>query len=511
MEQRTLAEALAERARAHPERPALLDGDDRWSYAELDTAVDRAAAGLAAVGVGRGDRVGLLAANGAGFVLALYGAWRAGAVAVPLNTATTAEEARTILADAGVAAIVADHDLREALVGIDDALDQPAEVLDSHPSAWQALAADAELAAADGALLEPDAGPAEPPAPGAPAGLALLAYTAGTTGTPRGAMLTHGHLAANHRQLDATHQRLTVDDVVLGALPMFHIYGLNVGLAYPLACGAAVRCLARFVAESSLDAVAADRVTVMLGVPPMLSAWAGRGPGERDLSALRLAACGAAPLDAAVAERFAAAFGVPVWEGYGLTETAPVLTTTAMGEAPRYGSVGRPVPDVELRLVGERDTPVRRGDPGEVLARGPNVFAGYWRDPERTRLAFTPEGFFRTRDIGYADDEGNLRLVDRKGDLIIVSGFNVYPREVEDVLVRHPAVAAAAAVGVPHERTGEAVVAHVVLRPGAEATPEELIAHSRTLLARFKCPREVVLREELPTAPTGKLMRRKLR
>ncbi|MFO8075225.1 MAG: AMP-binding protein, partial [Egibacteraceae bacterium] len=253
------------------------------------------------------------------------------------------------------------------------------------------------------------------------------------------------------------------------------------------------------------------RVTVMPGVPPMLAAWAGRGPGERDLSALRLAASGAAPLDPAVAERFAAAFGVPVWEGYGLTETAPVLTTTAMGEQPRYGSVGRPLPDVELRLVGERDTPVRRGDPGEVLARGPNVFAGYWRDPERTRRAFTPEGFFRTRDIGYADAEGNLRLVDRKGDLIIVSGFNVYPREVEDVLIRHHAVAAAAAVGVPHERTGEAVVAHVVLRPGAEATPEELIAHSRTLLARFKCPREIVLRDELPTAPTGKLMRRRLR
>ncbi|MFO8075500.1 MAG: AMP-binding protein, partial [Egibacteraceae bacterium] len=342
MEQRTLAEALAERARAHPERPALIDDEARWSYAQLDAAVDGAAAGLASVGVGRGDRVGLLAANGAGFVIALYGAWRAGAVAVPLNTATTAEEARTILADAAVAAIVVDHALREALAGIDDALDQHAEILDSDPAAWQALAADAALAAADGAPLAPDAGPAEspapdagpaespapdagsaePPAPGAPAGLALLAYTAGTTGTPRGAMLTHDHLAANHRQLDATHQRLAEGDVVLGALPMFHIYGLNVGLAYPLACGAAVRCLARFAPEASLDAVAADRVTVMPGVPPMLAAWAGRGPGERDLSALRLAASGAAPLDPAVAERFAAAFGVPVWEGYGLTETA---------------------------------------------------------------------------------------------------------------------------------------------------------------------------------------------
>ena len=489
-----LAAGLRRVARRLPSEPALLADDAVISYAELDARVDRAAAGLRAVGVAQGERVGLLADNGVPLVTALYGIWRAGAVAVPLTAGSTTEEARYVLGHAGVRAVVVDGSHRQTILAIEDALADLAQVLDADDAAWAALAPDA---------------PQAPDREGD--GLALLAYTAGTTGQPRGAMLRHAHLAANHEQLEATRQQVGERDVVLGVLPMSHIYGLNVGLAYPLGCGAAVACLERFEPEACLDAVARDHVTVVLGVPPMYAAWLQVGPGERDLSSIRLAASGAAPLAPETATAFEAAFGVPIWEGYGLTETAPVLTTTAMGDHPRPGSVGRPVPDVELRLVGDRGQPVAPGDPGEILARGPNVFDGYWRDRAATERAFTADGFFRTRDVGYADADGEIHLIDRKSDLIIVNGFNVYPREVEDVLVDHPSVAQAGVVGVADARSGEAVKAVVVLRPGATVSEDELARYCARFLARFKCPGQIAFADELPSLATGKLLRRELR
>jgi long-chain acyl-CoA synthetase len=358
-----------------------------------------------------------------------------------------------------------------------------------------------------------DTEPLESPAAVDDEHLALVPYTAGTTGEPKGVMLRHRHLAANHRQLAGTAAVLSAADRVLCALPLSHIYGLNVALAYPLAQGAAVTLVERFDAGATLRLAADDGVTVLPGVPPMLAAWTevagGEGAGGLDLSRLRFAISGAAPLAPSVLQRSAERLGVPVYEGHGLTESAPVLTSTAATGAMRPGSVGHPLPEVTLRLVGDDGQPVRRGDPGEVHARGPNIFAGYWRDPTETARAL-PDGWLATGDVGYERD-GALHLIDRKRDLIIVSGFNVYPREVENVLAEHSAVAGSAVVGVPDPATGEAVKAFVQPLAGATPSADELIAHCADQLARFKVPVEVALVEELPVGLAGKLMRRRLR
>ncbi len=488
-----LAAALRQSAHRRPDHPALLDGESVVSHAALDRAVDLVAAGLTAVGIASGDRVGLLAANGPAFVATLYGTWRVGAVAVPLDAGATAEEARHVLDDSGASAVVVDAAHRPLITTLEDALADLAQVLDADDAAWATLAGDTPV-----------------PEEHTGDGLALLAYTAGTTGKPHGAMLRHAHLAANHDQLGATQQQVLEDDVVLGVLPMSHIYGLNVALCYPLSRGATVCCLPAFEPDGSLEAIARHQVTVVPAVPAMYVAWLEVGP-RADFSSVRVAASGAAPLAASTAAAFTETFGVPIWEGYGLTETAPVLTTTAMGSEPRPGSVGRPLPGVELRLVGDRGQPVAAGDPGEVLARGPNVFDGYWQDRTTTERLFTADGFFRTRDIGYADADGELHLVDRKSDLIIVNGFNVYPREVEDVLNDHPGVAQAAVVGRPDDRSGEAVKAVVVAYERASVSEDDLFRYCRRFLARFKCPVEIEFADELPTLSTGKILRRELR
>ncbi len=252
-------------------------------------------------------------------------------------------------------------------------------------------------------------------------------------------------------------------------------------------------------------------MSVVIGAPPMYVAWVNTpGASELDLSGVRHAISGAAALPAHVLERCRSELGMSVWEGYGLTETAPLLTTVAMGDELLPDSVGKPVPGVEIRLIDERGNPVRRGDPGEVIVRGPNVFSGYWQQPEATAEVLDADGWFRTGDVGYAED-GYLYLVDRKKDLVIVSGFNVYPREVEEVLFQHPRVADAAVIGVPHPSTGEAVKAVIVMREGEDATAQEIIDFCATMLARFKCPEIVQFVEALPHLPSGKVLRRKLR
>jgi long-chain acyl-CoA synthetase len=499
-----LTDALRSTARRLPDKPALLYQGQPVSYAELDARADRAAAGLRRKGLAPGDRIGLLLANSPHFVEALYGALRADLVVVPLNVAFPAPELAHILADAGARAVVVDEPFLPALAGLDQTLPGLDHVIvagaSSPPrggSTWRQL------------LDDRDAEPAAPTRGGDD--VALLQYTSGTTGKPKGAMLSHANLLANHVQMAQTQLKILEQDVVLGVLPLFHIYALNVGMAFTLSRGATLLLVERFDALQTLEVIARHRVSVIVGAPPMYVAWLNTpGVQDVDLGSVRFATSGAAPLPRQVLERFQAELGIAIWEGYGLTETAPVLTTVAMGSEIVPGSVGRPVPGVELRLVDEQGEPVRQGDPGEVLARGPNVFSGYWNDPAATSEVLDADGWFHTGDVGYADD-GNLYLVDRKKDLIIVSGFNVYPREVEEVLFRHPKVAQAAVVATPHPYTGEAVKAVVVLAPGEEASGEELSDYCRRFLARFKCPEVVEFVDELPVLPTGKVRRRDLR
>jgi long-chain acyl-CoA synthetase len=499
---------VADRLRASagrlPDKTALIFQDQRLSYAELDARVDRAAAAFQRAGLAPGDRVALLLGNAPHFIEALYGALRAGLVAVPVNVAFTAEEVAHILADSGASMVVVAEPYAGVLRGL-------RETLPALESVVVAGASSPPVGTQTWRQFLGAAGDAPAPVAAGEEALALLQYTSGTTARPKGAMLSHANLLANQEQMAATRLKVHEGDVVLCVLPLFHIYALNVALAFSLAQGATVLLVERFDALQTLQQVAEHRASVLLGAPPMYVAWLNTpGAADLDLASVRFAISGAAALPRTVLERVAAELGITIWEGYGLTETAPVLTSTAMGDEVVPGSVGKALPGVELRLLDDRGERVHPGDPGEVVVRGPNVFRGYWQAETATREVLSPDGWLCTGDVGY-DEDGYLFLVDRKKDLVIVSGFNVYPREVEEVLYRHPKVTEAAVVGTPHPYTGEAVKAVVVLRPGEEATAEEIIAFARRSLARFKCPEVVEFVRELPHLPTGKVKRRELR
>ncbi|HEX2027912.1 MAG TPA: long-chain fatty acid--CoA ligase, partial [Nitriliruptorales bacterium] len=499
-----LAARLRDVADRTPDRTALLWQDRQVTYAELDRRVDAAAGGLQRLGAGPGDRVALMLGNTPHFVEAYLGALRAGATAVPVNTALTAPEVEHILTDSGARVMVAaesvgpvlDHLPRAALehLIVAGGRQRTAAAL---TSTWQ------ELLDRGDPLREAQRHPDE---------VAVLLYTSGTTGRPKGAMLTRRNLAANQDQVLATPLAVRTDDVVLTVLPLFHVYALNVGLGSVIRVGATLVLTERFDPVRTLDLLDRHGVTVVLGAPPMYIAWLNTpGVTQAGWPRVRVAVSGAAPLSAAVLERFRDTVGITIWEGYGLTEAAPAVTSTAVARLAKPGSVGRPLPGVELRLVDEQGRDVETGDPGEVWVRGPNVFPGYWGDAAATEQAFAPGGWLRTGDIGILDGEGDLRLVDRKKDLIIVSGFNVYPREVEEALHRHPEVVTAAVVGIDHPYTGEAVKAFVVAREGSDLTEDEVVSWCRGRLARFKCPQAVTFVDELPVTSTGKVRRVQLR
>ncbi|MGH3656684.1 MAG: AMP-binding protein, partial [Micromonosporaceae bacterium] len=348
----------------------------------------------------------------------------------------------------------------------------------------------------------------------------VLLYTSGSEGNPKGAMLSHRALLANLDQLDGIQPRvLGPTDVMLLALPLFHTYGLGPGLHAIARHGCTGVLAERFDPADTLELIHRHHVSVVSGVPQMYVAWSRLdGVGEA-FQSVRLAACGAAPLDEAAQQRFRETTRHPIFEGYGLTETAPVLTSTLMSPAAKHGSVGRPIPGVELKLIGIDGQPVEHPDdededdtpgtdPGEIWVRGANLFSGYWPDG---RDGPDADGWWPTADMAYADADGDLFLVDRLRELVLVSGFNVYPREVEQVLAEHPAVHEAAALGVPDPTTGETVKAYVVRRPGTSVSAEELISYCEQHLARFKCPTSVEFVEALPHSVTGKVRKSLLR
>jgi long-chain acyl-CoA synthetase len=324
-------------------------------------------------------------------------------------------------------------------------------------------------------------------------------------------MLTHHNLRANIDQMLQSPVATRPDDVVLCVLPLFHIFGLNVVLNLAVSLGATVCLMERFEPAEAVDAIRRHGVTVVAGAPPVYVAWLSIADATaEDFATVRVAVSGAAPLPRDVLTGFADRFGVTIWEGYGLTETAPTLTSNAMGGVPKPGSVGKPLPGVDIRLVAADGEDAEPGDPGEVLVRGPNVFGGYWQHPDDTQKAFT-NGWFRTGDVGIFDDDGYLFLVDRSRDMIIVSGFNVYPKEVENVLRDHPAVADCAVVGQPDPYSGERVKAYVVASPDGGVMTGDLVAFCRTRLAPYKVPSEVEVVADIPRNAAGKVLRRTLR
>lgn len=486
-----VADMLSRTAAEQRDKPALVtQAGDAPTFGDVDERAGSVAAAVAAAGVRPGDRVVIAMHNVPSFVWSYFGILRAGAVVIPLNPTLTVPEVRRVLDDSGASLVT----------GVDPAGD-----------AARAAAGEAGIRYFDASELT-GAGPA--PATHEPDDddLAVLAYTSGTTGEPKGVMLTHANLLANvEQQMSIPDAHVEPSDVLLLALPLFHIFGLNVTLGLLARTGATGVLTDRFEPVECLRLIQQHRVSVMFGAPTMYTALAGTpGADQYDLSSVRLAISGAAPLQPEVLRRFKELFGVDVYEGYGLTETSPTLTSNRMAEAPRPGSIGKPLPGVEIRLVDEAGDDVELGDPGEILARGPNVFKGYWGKEDETRRAFAGE-WFRTGDVAVQDEDGYLYIVDRKRDMVIVSGFNVFPSEVEQALTENPKIAEAAVVGVPHAYTGEAVKAFVVLEQGASATPDEILADVQSRLARFKCPREVEIVDTLPHLLTGKVLRRALR
>jgi long-chain acyl-CoA synthetase len=501
-----VADLVRDAAQDYPRKPALLFQGVPMDYIDLDERIDTTAAALAGLGMANGDRVALLAGNVPEFVYGMYGTLRAGGVVCPLNVMLTPEEMGYILADAGAKAAITDLTFLPALLSVRDRLGELETILviGGPPAPVGTMSLEEALGGAgDPPEVQVDA-----------SDLAVIAYTAGTTAAPKGAMLTHANLRANLEQMASVPDlALVPEDVTLLALPLFHIYAMNAVLGLTLKTGATAVLVERFDPLETLELVERYSLTVLFGAPPMFGAWlalARSGQPLPDLSSVRLAVSGAAPLPAEVLAAFHDRFGIDIWEGYGLTESAPAVTTNALGSAPKPGSIGLPLPGLELRLMDEDGDEAEDGDPGEIYVRGPNVFAGYWNRPDETAQVLEG-GWLRTGDVAYRDEDGYLFLVDRKKDLIIVSGFNVYPKEVEEAIQRHPRVAEAAVVGIPDERTGEAVQAWITPNPGQSVSEEEILDFLHGYLARFKWPKEILVVEELPHHVTGKVLRRALR
>jgi long-chain acyl-CoA synthetase len=508
-----LAGFVRRAAAAGRDHPALIWHDRTLTWAELDTACDGVARALLARGPapvgGRPPRVAIALPNTPQFAAAFFGALRAGLVAVPINPDYTARELRQVLADSGASVLVGTPEVCSAAAGLRADLPRLRGV---HVDA---------LPARDGPQVA-DVGGGED--------LAVLLYTSGTEGRPKGAMLSHRALIANHAQLDAIEPAvLGPDDRALLALPLFHAYGLNSGLGAIAYQGASAVLVERFDPADTLGLIARHQVTVVVGVPTMYVGWSLLPDLGEAMESVRVAVCGAAPLDPATAARFTATTRHPVMVGYGLTETAPVVTSTLASPVPKVGSIGRAIPGVEVRLVGaagdevwhtgwteeegtadyELEAPDSPGtDPGEIQVRGPNLFSGYWPDG---RDGPDPDGWWATGDVAYADGDGDLFLVDRLGELILVSGFNVYPREVELVLEAHPGISEAAVVAAPHPYTGQTVRAYLVRARGGAVTAEEILQHAERNLARFKCPTSVEFVDRLPHSATGKVRKTALR
>ncbi|HEU5266756.1 MAG TPA: AMP-binding protein [Jatrophihabitans sp.] len=463
---RNPAGLLRAAAAVTPDRRALVAGQARWTYAEWDSRVSRAANALLARGLAAGDRVTVQLPTGTDFTLGYLGALRAGLVPVPVDPAYTAAEVEHIRTDA-----------RAALhIGADSV-----------------------------ALLHSGESAADPGQERGGEDLAVMLYTSGTSALAKGAMLSGRALLANLDQLAAvTPPLLGAADVLFLPLPLTHAFGLNAGLGMALRVGATLVLADRFEPAATLATMAAEQVTAVLGVPGLFAAWLADPGLTAGFAGVRFALSGSTTLPQGVVDGYAAA-GVVLHNGYGLTEAAPVVTINALGagrDAPTPGSIGASLPGVEVQLRDNDGDQVDEGDPGRIFVRGANLFSGYWPDGAGGPDA---DGWFGTGDIAVADDAGELRLVGRSTDLVIVNGFNVYPAEVEAALAAQPGVAEVAVVGVADPTTGEAVHAYVVAAAGVVLDPARLLAGAATSLARFKLPRAIDVVPALPRTVTGKI------
>ncbi|MBF6589552.1 MAG: long-chain fatty acid--CoA ligase [Ktedonobacterales bacterium] len=499
-----LGQMLARTTERYADKPAIIFRDQPTTYDELNRRANAVANALMGLGIQPGDRVAIYIHDLPLFMEAYYGILRAGAAVIPLNVLYKAGEVEYILRDSGAKAILTFGPFAQVAIAAAANAPDLQQVIVAAPQdipgtlAWRTVFGEAPDTPPAVAVREED--------------LAVITYTSGTTGRPKGAMLTHRNLLSNCQQCSEVPRISPVpEDVVWLALPLFHIYAMNVGMNLTILHGGTMALIERFEPASSLEVIQKQRCTVIYGAPPMFVAWA-QMPNLRDydLKSVRYIASGAAALPVRVMELFEGLSGVPISEGYGLSEAAPVVTSNAAGPVTKAGTVGPAIPGCEVRIVDEAGAELPHGELGELICRGPNIMKGYWQQPQATAEALR-DGWLHTGDLATQDDDGYFTIVDRKKDMIVVSGFNVYPREVEEILFRHPAIADAAVVQYPDPYQGESVMAFVVLKPGASATEQEIIEFCRGQIAVFKCPRRVVFRTELPKNNTGKVLRRELR
>lgn len=499
----SLAEAFRAAARSWVKAPSVVFGGRTTDYAALDAASDRVAAALAGRGMRPGDRIGLYCINSDAFVIAYFGIVKAGAVVVPINLLLNPKEIAFILNDAGARALIYFEAFAQSVQGLKPevpGLELSSCIGQANPLGDVPFAS---LLSNDAPCPNPPVNPAED--------LVAIIYTSGTTGRPKGAMLTHRNLLSN---CTSVHQALKMEpgrDRVLVVLPMFHAFAATAAMLSPLLAGCTIVPLPKFDPAQTADAIAAGGATLFMGVPSMFNLLL-RLPPEYTgkLASLRFAISGGAAMPVEIMRQFEERFGKVVYEGDGPTECSPVTCVNPIGGLRKPGTVGLPVPGVEMKIMDEQGREVPRGRIGELCVRGANVMKGYWKLPAETAEAFFGE-WFRTGDLGTEDADGYFSIVDRKKDMVIVNGMNVYPRIIEELLYKHPAVREAAVIGEPDALHGEVPVAFVSLKDGATAAEAELRQYCRQNLGRHEVPRRVAFLPDLPKNAAGKIMKRELR
>jgi long-chain acyl-CoA synthetase len=489
-----LAEIMTKTAAEHGDRVALKLDDVEVNYAMLDEGSARVAGLLKAGGFEPGDRAGIMLPNVPYFALIYYGVLRAGGIVVPMNPLLKGREVAFYLSDSGAKVLFAWHGFEEpATKGSEEV---GAELHLVTPGEFEKLLGGAE---SDHDVADRDE-----------SDTAVLLYTSGTTGKPKGAELTHANL---HRNATLAQGMFDTgpEDVVLGALPLFHSFGQTCGLNATMVGGGTITLIPRFDPQKALEIIQRDKVTIFEGVPTMFSAMLHvEDRDSYDVSCLRVCASGGSAMPGEVLRGFEDAFKCKVLEGYGLSETSPVASFNPPDRERKIGSIGMPVEGVEFKLVDDDRNEVAEGEVGEIAIRGHNIMKGYWDREEATREAIDSDGWFYTGDMAKRDDEGYYFIVDRKKELIIRGGYNVYPREIEEVLYEHPAVREAAVVGVPHDELGEEVGAAVALKEGESVSEDELRDHVKENVAAYKYPRKIWFVDELPKGPTGKILKREV-
>lgn len=491
-----LASPLVRTAREMPDRPALKINGQDISYQQLHAMAAKLAGTLRANGIEPGDRVALILPNVPAFPVAFFATLLAGGVVVPMNPLLKSGEIDFFFSNSGAKiAFVWPDFVAEATKG---AQNSGTKIVQCGP-----------LGPDEGALEggEPIGEPTEREGDDT----AIILYTSGTTGRPKGAELTHDNVSLNAMRCAEVIQELNENDVIMGCLPLFHVFGLVVGLNAAVRVGASLALIPRFDPAAAIKVIGDEKVTVMQGVPTMYAAILNHPDGDSlDATSLRTCASGGSAMPLEVMKAFEEKFGCSILEGYGLSETSPVASFNLPGRERKPGTIGLAIPGCEMRVIDTEGAEVEHGEVGEIAIRGDNVMKGYWANPEATAEAI-PDGWFRTGDMATEDDEGYFTIVDRKKDMILRGGMNVYPREVEEVIYQHPDVLEVAVVAVPDDLLGEQVGAGVVLRAGSTATTDDVIAFTKERIAAYKYPRTVWLLDELPKGPTGKILRREVK